>query len=560
MHATAILIWATALVLVALVFWFDRRRVPPTRAAWATWPTDPRDLVAIARYAQRGDARASGRTMDDRTWTDLNLDDVFRLLDRAESLVGQQVLYQRLRAVPTADHLDAFEQLVRRFEADAAARDTAQRALRRLRQVDAATLDWLVQPGAFESAPWHVVFPILALSMLAATALAAVSIAGILLLALGTIVALVLRVTAASSLHVAGSAFRHVEPVVTVAERLQAFVTPDTAPLIGACATVGELASLRRVAQWAGRDTSGAAAGELSGIVTEYLNLLFALDGNAVYFGSRQIRAHGAQLMRVVQSVGEIDAALSVACYRAETRGWTRPIGTAAGNAVVFDGVRHPLVPDAVPATLHLAPPDGVIITGANMSGKTTFLRAIGVNAVLAQTIRTCTAARYEAPAFWVRSCIGRADDPASGKSYYLVEVEAVLGLVEASRSPEPHLFLFDELFRGTNTVERIATGEAVLATLLAPDHRAGAHLVVAATHDQELVDLLQPRYVPFHFADRVDEHGLAFDYQLRPGPATSRNAIALLRLRGAPAPLVARATARADALTVVRSATAGGA
>jgi DNA mismatch repair ATPase MutS len=150
-----------------------------------------------------------------------------------------------------------------------------------------------------------------------------------------------------------------------------------------------------------------------------------------------------------------------------------------------------------------------------------------------------------------VRSCIGRADDPASGKSYYLVEVEAVLGLVTAARQAAPHLFLFDELFRGTNTIERIAAGEAVLAALL---HSGAAqapspHVVIAATHDQELVDLLRGLYVPYHFTDRVGDEGLIFDYELRSGPARTRSAIALLRLRGAPADLVAQATARANAL-----------
>ena len=112
-------------------------------------------------------------------------------------------------------------------------------------------------------------------------------------------------------------------------------------------------------------------------------------------------------------------------------------------------------------------------------------------------------------------------------------------------------LILFDELFRGTNTIERIAAGESVLLTLLARHavERTTRHIVIAATHDQELVDLLSGACTPFHFADAVSDDGLYFDYLLRPGPARSHNAIALLRLRGAPEELVARAAARARAL-----------
>lgn len=145
--------------------------------------------------------------------------------------------------------------------------------------------------------------------------------------------------------------------------------------------------------------------------------------------------------------------------------------------------------------------------------------------------------------------------DSATGKSYYLVEVESVLALVHAARTSVPQLLLFDELFRGTNAVERIAAGEAVLRALLAPhlDGQPTPHVVLAATHDQELVDLLQGLYAACHFTDTIDGAGLAFDYKLQSGPSTTRNAIALLAQRGAPPELVAQALARAGSLDRAR-------
>jgi DNA mismatch repair ATPase MutS len=150
---------------------------------------------------------------------------------------------------------------------------------------------------------------------------------------------------------------------------------------------------------------------------------------------------------------------------------------------------------------------------------------------------------------FAVRTCIGRSDDLLSGKSYYLVEVEAVLALVDASSSDMPHLFLFDELFRGTNAVERIAAAEAVLTEIVVDETTFKPHVVVAATHDGELVELLRDAYASYHFEDTLGPHGLSFEYRLRAGPATSRNAIELLRLNGASHALVERALARAAAL-----------
>jgi DNA mismatch repair ATPase MutS len=270
------------------------------------------------------------------------------------------------------------------------------------------------------------------------------------------------------------------------------------------------------------------------------------MDVNALYVASRELKAKAPQLLRVIACVGEIDAAIAVASFRAGAAGWTRPAFSAPHARTSLSELRHPLVEDAVANSIALAPPHGVLVTGSNMSGKSTFLRTVGVNVVLAQSVNTCLARAYEAPVYQIRSCIGRADDLIAGKSYYLVEVESVLALVKASESAEPHLFIFDELFRGTNAVERIAAGEAVLHALVSGGAR---HVVLTATHDAELVDLLRETYVVYHLGDAIGPDGLTFDYRLTPGPATSRNAIALLELNGAPESLVARALDRAAVL-----------
>jgi len=187
------------------------------------------------------------------------------------------------------------------------------------------------------------------------------------------------------------------------------------------------------------------------------------------------------------------------------------------------------------------------------MSGKSTFLRTVGVNAILAQTLNTCLAREYSGPVFDVRSAIGRSDDLIAGKSYYLAEVETLLGLVRLSGSAHPHLFLLDELFRGTNAVERVAAADAVLHELLEATDRRTPHMVIAATHDGELIGLLAGLYEPCHFADSIGENGLVFDHRLQRGPASTRTAIALLRQSGAPARLLDRATATAAALDGLR-------
>jgi len=142
---------------------------------------------------------------------------------------------------------------------------------------------------------------------------------------------------------------------------------------------------------------------------------------------------------------------------------------------------------------------------------------------------------------------------------YYIAEVEALLGLVDASVSSSSHLFLLDEVFRGTNAVERIAAGQAVLRELIVGANRTRPHVVLAATHDGELVDLLSDLYTPWHFGDAVSSDGLVFDHRLQPGRATTRNAIKLLRLHGAPESLIKDALACAAELDRQRGSTLAG-
>jgi hypothetical protein len=451
--------------------------------------------------------------------------------------------------------LDAFEALVTKFSDDAGTREAAQLALTALRDPSGYDVIDLTRPDALETQAWHLVFPILGASMLAALVLVPIWPALIFLLAVGALAGSVLRGTVARDLQIVTGAFRQVGPLISAAATIGALPLPSTELTGRLRGHVSALAGLRRIAGWVSRDRSGAAAGDLAGLVIEYLNLLFFLDANALFFGGRELRAHAADLRGLIGAVGEVDAALSIASYRAGTSGWTRPRFGAATDRLHLAEIRHPLLPDAVPNSVTLGPPDGLLITGSNMSGKSTFLRTVGVTIVMAQTIHTCLAETYEGPLVVVRSCIGRADDPASGKSYYLVEVESVLDLVRAARTPQRHIMLFDELFRGTNAIERIAAGAAVLESLLTTGSETSTrdngprNIVIAATHDLELVDLLARRYAPYHFTDSLDADGLIFDYRLRQGASTTRNAIALLELRGAPSDLVARALAHAQDL-----------
>ncbi len=164
------------------------------------------------------------------------------------------------------------------------------------------------------------------------------------------------------------------------------------------------------------------------------------------------------------------------------------------------------------------------------MSGKTTFMKTLALNLVLAQTLGICLARRASLPPVRVMTVIGRDESTTSGQSYFFREASELRRMLgEALASGREHWFVIDEPFRGTNSAERVGAGYAVLKYL--NEH----WLVVASTHDQELIDLLRPQFDAYHFSEVVTDAGAWFDYRLRPGPCRTRNAVKMLVLAGYP-------------------------
>ena len=501
-----------------------------------------RDLTRLrALHLARQAAEPALPRVDERAWTDLDMDLVFAALDRTASQTGAQCLYDRLRRPeerePRAPEMEA---LAGELGASAGAREQLARDLMPLREWHASYLANLLWDEPPRPHRFGALFPVLGLLPLA------LAVAGFLwprlfIAALGAaLVNMLVRIALRSS----------IDPYVPGLRALPAFirVAHNVAGRSGGAGhalrdrvrlRLPELRFLRGAMRWiafeSGREASllGPIA-ELGGSLQEYLNTAFLLDLNAFRFAGRRIRRHAGALREVFDAIGSLDVALAVASVRAGAGlRWTRPVFTNGPRRLEARGLVHPLLPEPVANDVVM---DGRswLVTGSNMSGKSTLLRTVGVNALLARSLGTVLGTHWEGPAFTVRTCIGRGDSIVAGKSYYLAEAEAVRDLLQASAGESPHLFILDELFRGTNTVERIAAGRAVLAYL-----DRGPHLVMVATHDIELTRWLGERYGTFHFREQVENDELTFDYLLKPGVSSTRNAIALLEALGYPEEVV---------------------
>ena len=500
------------------------------------------DMVRASAYHRHLPDADRATALDDRTWNDLDLDAVFAAIDRTASEPGRQCLYHLLRT-PRADGaaLHRLETVVRALGADGVA-SAADAALRRLDDPRAGQLVELLF-GELPGRPraWWL-FPVVTVSsvVLLALFLSGVWTHAVLwwlaLCAVNVLVQLVYRPRVRRFIPALHELPRFLDVAAALGELPVDEVAAERQTLRDGARA---LRVLRRATRWL--QFEPGQTNELAASVYEYVNLALLLDVNAFVLAVDTIRTRRPLLRAMFEAIGYLDAARSVATWRATLPRWVTPRFTDVPKTLEIEGLVHPLVDAPVPNGIALAG-TGALITGSNMSGKSTFVRAVGLGAVLAQTLHTVCADRWQGPPLMVRTSIGHADSVVEGKSYYLAEAEAVLRLVRASETETAHLFLLDEIFRGTNTTERVAGGAAVLAYL-----NRGPHLTVVATHDLELRGLLGERYTAHHFRELVADGALHFDYRLHPGPSSTRNAIALLEVLGYPDALVADARAASD-------------
>lgn len=183
-----------------------------------------------------------------------------------------------------------------------------------------------------------------------------------------------------------------------------------------------------------------------------------------------------------------------------------------------------------------------MLITGSNASGKSTFIKSVAINQILGQTIFTTCDKSYKASFFNIYTSMALKDDGLRNESYYIVEIKSLKRIIDKSNDKIPTLCFVDEILRGTNTIERIASSSEVLNYF-----NNSNCICFAATHDIEHTYLLEYKFDNYHFEEEITDNDIVFDYVLRNGRAKSRNAIKLLELMGYDNKIIDNANERAE-------------
>ncbi|MBE6989909.1 MAG: hypothetical protein E7426_04080 [Ruminococcaceae bacterium] len=490
------------------------------------------DMAYIRTYSDfRREQKMDSFWIDDITWNDLDLDEVFLRINPGLSSSGEQFLYHMLRTpAVTAEEYEFRRSLIDLMGREPELRLRTQLILARMGCIRRADLCRAFSPAA-HGAGMLLVY----LALLLGLAAAAISLAcgwayGLQALFLMLVVNSLTHELARRRVQSDLDTVNYTVSMVFALHRLRRLRSPLLD--VHLSPAYRDLDRLRAVLRTGGVST--ARDDTMADVIATFT----LVDLIAYEFLKNKLSRCHREIFSVHEHLGRLDAAIAVASYRQSVAFYTEPeltFGPADVPAVRAAGLVHPLLTDPVPNDL--ITDRSLLITGSNASGKSTYLKTAALAALMAQSLCTVLAESYRADAFYIYSSMAISDDLLAGESYYIAETRSLKRILDSAAACSPIFCVVDEVLRGTNTVERIAASSEVLRSMT-----GGDILCLAATHDVELCALLEDRYRLFHFEEQVDEREMVFDYLLRQGPATSRNAINLLRLMGFDEGIVRRA------------------
>ena len=517
---------------------FNRKKERDQRLkeSFGALKNDSFDFDSIEKYFRKRDNSKAHQVLSDKTCNDLDFDEVFMFLDRTNSKVGQQYLYNNLRTINVNEkQTELNEEIITELAENPELRISVQKKLEKLKHKDAYYISSLFQEQHLNPPKWFIVIKLLSFASLVSLIVGFfnpiffIVLLGIfcvnfvlhfwnknnLIQYVGSIPQLLKLNTIASNLFT-NSLFKKLNPDL-----------PKSIKLINEVKNKMSFFSLEAKLQ-----------GEfeiIAWFVFEIFKTMFLLEPLLLFGVLKRLTNKREEIEDVFKFVGHIDMLISIASLRNGVKTFCLPI-INEGDKVIVKDISHPLIFNCTTNSIEIAE-KSILLTGSNMSGKTSFIRAIGLNVITGYTINTCFAKSMSFPLLRVFSAIRISDDLMNDKSYYFEEVLTIKEMLNESKKGNINLFLLDELFKGTNTVERISAGKSVLSALTKNNNK-----ILVSTHDIELTDMLSDEYELFHFSETVNDKNVGFDYKLKVGSLKNRNALKILEINDYPKEVVKEA------------------
>lgn len=503
----------------------------------------------IAKYFWKKEKHTSFQRLSNKTCADLDFEELFMFVDRTKSKVGQQFLYDRLRTIPT-DNTDniVHQKIIDQFITHHGFRHQVQTDLSKLNKPEAFYLRSLFQDDHITPPDWFKFTPLLtvaSIALLISTYFNPVFLFGWLIV---IVINVGIHFWNKNNLNQYISSLPQLVVLHKVANELYTTIELKSIdPNLEE--PLKELNKVRSRMQYFQVESN--MQGDMNAIgwfVLEILKIILLFEPQLLFNVLRRLDTKRKEIESIFQFVGQVDVLSSIASLRNGVKKYCIPEIHEANKKLIAKNVYHPLILNCTENSIELNE-KSVLLTGSNMSGKTSFIRSMAINALTGLTLNTCFADQFSMSRMKIYSAIRISDDLLNDRSYYFEEVLTIKEMINASDANQPNLFLLDEIFKGTNTIERIAAGKSVLSHLNQKNN-----IVFVSTHDIELADLLSNEYDLYHFSELVDHQTVDFDYLIKPGKLKNRNAIRILQINNYPEHVINEALSIAQQLDRMKS------
>ena len=498
--------------------------------SFGEFKVDSCNFELIEKYSINKDNSDSFQVLSDKTCNDLDFQELFMFVDRTNSKVGQQYLYNKLRVIPSdSDKISEDEELIERFSNDEAFRVNIQQKLDQLNDTEAYYVSSLFQEGHLKPPKWFFVVRLLSFTSLMSLIMMLFNPKFVFVFVSVFIINLGIHYWNKNNLGMYLSSMPQLLKLNAVAkalfkDRKLKKINPDLQESIDVIDKVRRRMSFFKI--------EAGIQGDFEVVfwaILELFKILFLLEPILLFSVLDKLENKRKEIEKIFIFVGKTDSLISIASLRKGLENYCLPDINEDKCEIEATDIYHPLITDCVRNSITVTD-KSILLTGSNMSGKTSFIRIVGLNIIAGLTINTCFAKAITIPRIRVYSAIRISDDLLNDKSYYFEEVLSIKEMMDESKTVIPNLFLLDEIFKGTNTVERISAAKAVLSSLTKNDN-----IVFVSTHDIELADMLNDEYELHHFSEIVDGKSVDFDYKLKDGKLKNRNAIRILQMNGYP-------------------------
>ncbi len=513
-------------------------------SSWGSLPNrvyDAGEFEHIARYYES--TKAEGYTVDDITWNDLDMDTVYSMINNCRNSCGDDFLYKMLRTPLTNKaEMDERMRVIRFFAENESIRTKYQLELSRVgHSKKFAMIDYvkklsgLIPDGNLGHYLQLLMYPVAIVLIIMEPAMGIMAALGVLIYNVYTYFKTKSEI---EPYYVTVGAIVHLVSCAQEILKLDISALKEYTGRIREAAKI--LNSVKKDAKYLG--STNRFSGDMASVFGDYINMFLRLD--LIHFNRlvTKVQKHKNEILVLMEEIGRLDAYITIASFR-EMLPFTCEADLTESKECRLDAkdMYHPLLSEPVANSITVEKP--VLLTGSNASGKSTFLKTVAINSLLAQTCGIALAKHFSSSFFRVYSSMALKDNLQGSESYFIVEIKSLKRIMDAvDQSDVPVICFVDEVLRGTNTVERIAASSRILQNFA----ERGV-MCFAATHDIELTHMLEGKYANYHFKEDVQDNDVIFNYCLYEGRAASRNAIKLLGVLGYDQSVIEQADATAQ-------------